>query len=323
MDEPFAALDALTRRKMQDELLQLWDDTRFTVLFVTHSIAEAMLIGNRILLLSPHPGQVKAELNSDGSDPVDAGSGAQAVRPHPRHAVRRSHRGSRAVDTAIAHVDRHDAQRRMRPEYVPRATVAERRLRRRATKPLSSASGSGKQALAAQGCSSSWCSPSVWQAYAPLPQQPAAVPDLRGDASRRSGERVASGDAARADAGRRCRCCCMGYAARARCSPPCFTDARRSTSRIGTDLLETLTAMFNPLPAIALLPLALIWFGLGDDEPRLRARPFGAVGGRAQHPLGLPVGVATRCAWSGATTACAGSRYVAQDPDPGGLPVAS
>lgn len=64
MDEPFAALDALTRRKMQDELLQLWDDTHFTVLFVTHSIAEAIKIGNRILLLSPHPGQVKAEINS-------------------------------------------------------------------------------------------------------------------------------------------------------------------------------------------------------------------------------------------------------------------
>jgi sulfonate transport system ATP-binding protein len=64
MDEPFAALDALTRRKMQDELLQLWDDTQFTVLFVTHSIPEAIKIGNRILLLSPHPGQVKAEIDS-------------------------------------------------------------------------------------------------------------------------------------------------------------------------------------------------------------------------------------------------------------------
>ena len=64
MDEPFAALDALTRRRMQDELLALWDDTRFTVLFVTHSIPEAIKIGSRILLLSPHPGEVKAELNS-------------------------------------------------------------------------------------------------------------------------------------------------------------------------------------------------------------------------------------------------------------------
>jgi NitT/TauT family transport system ATP-binding protein len=72
MDEPFAALDALTRRKMQEELLALWDETRFTVLFVTHSIPEALRLGTRILLLSPHPGQVKAELNGaprDGADP--------------------------------------------------------------------------------------------------------------------------------------------------------------------------------------------------------------------------------------------------------------
>jgi NitT/TauT family transport system ATP-binding protein len=64
MDEPFAALDALTRRKMQEELLRLWDDTRFTVLFVTHSIDEAIIVGSRILLLSPHPGRVRAELNA-------------------------------------------------------------------------------------------------------------------------------------------------------------------------------------------------------------------------------------------------------------------
>ncbi len=75
MDEPFAALDALTRRTMQDELLRLWDDTNFTVLFVTHSINEAIKIGNRILLLSPHPGQVRAELDSlprDGGDAAAA-----------------------------------------------------------------------------------------------------------------------------------------------------------------------------------------------------------------------------------------------------------
>jgi NitT/TauT family transport system ATP-binding protein len=68
MDEPFAALDALTRVHMQDELLRLWEDVRFTVVFVTHSIAEAIKIGSRILLLSAHPGQAKAELNSRGSD---------------------------------------------------------------------------------------------------------------------------------------------------------------------------------------------------------------------------------------------------------------
>ena len=76
MDEPFAALDALTRRKMQEELLRLWEEDNFTLLFVTHSIEEALVIGNRILLLSPHPGRVRAELNShqfghDSSGRVD------------------------------------------------------------------------------------------------------------------------------------------------------------------------------------------------------------------------------------------------------------
>ncbi|HLW13466.1 MAG TPA: ATP-binding cassette domain-containing protein, partial [Casimicrobiaceae bacterium] len=82
MDEPFAALDALTRRKMQDELLALWEGTRFTVLFVTHSIPEAIKIGSRILLLSPHPGQVKAELASLPSDASGADISAFEQRIH-------------------------------------------------------------------------------------------------------------------------------------------------------------------------------------------------------------------------------------------------
>lgn len=68
MDEPFAALDALTRRKMQEELLALWEEVRFTLLFVTHSIEEALVVGNRILLLSPHPGRVRAEIHSHQYD---------------------------------------------------------------------------------------------------------------------------------------------------------------------------------------------------------------------------------------------------------------
>ncbi|EMC3962198.1 TPA: ABC transporter ATP-binding protein [Pseudomonas aeruginosa] len=79
MDEPFAALDALTRRKMQEELLRLWEEVRFTLLFVTHSIEEALVVGNRILLLSPHPGRVRAEvhghpfgLHSLGGEPLQA-----------------------------------------------------------------------------------------------------------------------------------------------------------------------------------------------------------------------------------------------------------
>ena len=68
MDEPFAALDALTRRAMQRELLSLWNQLGFTVLFVTHSIEEAIVIGSRILVLSAHPGRVRAELDADRLD---------------------------------------------------------------------------------------------------------------------------------------------------------------------------------------------------------------------------------------------------------------
>lgn len=70
MDEPFAALDALTRDRMQSELLRLCQETRFSVVFVTHSIPEAIRIGTRILLLTPHPGQAKAELDCTGHDVV-------------------------------------------------------------------------------------------------------------------------------------------------------------------------------------------------------------------------------------------------------------
>ncbi len=64
MDEPFASLDALTRSRMQEELLLLWEETRFTLLFVTHSIEEALVVGSRIGVLSPHPGRVRAEINA-------------------------------------------------------------------------------------------------------------------------------------------------------------------------------------------------------------------------------------------------------------------
>jgi NitT/TauT family transport system ATP-binding protein len=74
MDEPFAALDALTRRRMQEELQALWEEARFTMLFVTHSIEEALVVGNRILLLSPHPGRVRAEINSHQFGLASSGS---------------------------------------------------------------------------------------------------------------------------------------------------------------------------------------------------------------------------------------------------------
>ncbi len=62
MDEPFAALDELTRDRMGQWLLEIWEQTRKTVVFVTHSIAEAIYLSDRVIVLAAHPGRVIAEI---------------------------------------------------------------------------------------------------------------------------------------------------------------------------------------------------------------------------------------------------------------------
>jgi NitT/TauT family transport system ATP-binding protein len=62
MDEPFAALDALTRDEMQSFLVDVWRETRKTVVYVTHNVAEAVYLADRVVVLTPHPGTVKAEV---------------------------------------------------------------------------------------------------------------------------------------------------------------------------------------------------------------------------------------------------------------------
>jgi NitT/TauT family transport system ATP-binding protein len=59
MDEPFGALDEQTRRLLQEQLLRIWDRERKTVVFITHSMEEAVLLGDRVMLMTPRPGRVK------------------------------------------------------------------------------------------------------------------------------------------------------------------------------------------------------------------------------------------------------------------------
>ncbi len=71
MDEPFAALDALTRDDMQRLLADVWRETRKTVVYVTHNVAEAVYLADRVVVMTPHPGTVKTEVQVALARPRD------------------------------------------------------------------------------------------------------------------------------------------------------------------------------------------------------------------------------------------------------------
>jgi NitT/TauT family transport system ATP-binding protein len=74
MDEPFGALDALTREQLQHELLQIWKRTGVTIIFVTHSVEEAVLLADRVLVMSAGPGRIDSDVRIDLPRPRDVSS---------------------------------------------------------------------------------------------------------------------------------------------------------------------------------------------------------------------------------------------------------
>ena len=76
MDEPFGALDALTRRFLQQQLLRIWRESRKTVVFITHSVQEAVFLADRIIVMTARPGRIKSDFLVELEHPRDFSSDA-------------------------------------------------------------------------------------------------------------------------------------------------------------------------------------------------------------------------------------------------------
>ena len=92
MDEPFAALDALTRDDMQRLLADVWRETRKTVVYVTHNVAEAVYLADRVMVMTPHPGTVKTDVRDRAAAPARS---AQRRIPRASEATAESSRAAR------------------------------------------------------------------------------------------------------------------------------------------------------------------------------------------------------------------------------------
>ena len=88
MDEPLGALDALTREKMQGLVLKLWKETGKTIILITHSVEEALLLGERLLVMAPRPGRIHKEYRLPFAD-MGVGADLREVKKHPTTSPRR------------------------------------------------------------------------------------------------------------------------------------------------------------------------------------------------------------------------------------------
>ena len=253
------------------------------------------MIGNRILVLSPHPGQVKAELNASGTAMTAAARlsrcrTASTTCCSPSSIEESGERLTADGTAPASYRGRNSSARRLDAEqyrrWSQRPLSAWERIvnitavRKRLILVLLAAdlAGSMRAGSTTRCCSrpSATRSRRLWD----------AMMQRRAAGARWSSIKVLL----------------MGYAVGIVLAAVLTTLRRLDPHRHGL-LLDTLTAMFNPLPAIALLPLALIWFGLGNGSLDLRADPFGAVAGRAQHAFAAFWRSAIRCGWPGRTTA--------------------
>ena len=85
MDEPLGALDALTREKMQGLVLKLWKETGKTIILITHSVEEALLLGERLIVMAPRPGRIHKEYRLPFAE-MGVNKDLREIKKHPEFA---------------------------------------------------------------------------------------------------------------------------------------------------------------------------------------------------------------------------------------------
>ncbi|RYD77742.1 MAG: ABC transporter ATP-binding protein [Verrucomicrobiaceae bacterium] len=100
MDEPFAALDAMTREQLYGDLQEIWQARKKTIIFVSHNVREAVCLGDRVILFSPHPGRIREQFQIDLPRPRDINSPSLAEHATEITRALKAHRTERHLEVA-------------------------------------------------------------------------------------------------------------------------------------------------------------------------------------------------------------------------------
>ena len=263
MDEPFAALDAITRDVLHDELTRIWAEQGLSVVFVTHNVREAVRLGQRVVLLS-----LAARAGSSASGGSTCRSRGRIESPGGGAAVRRDHRATcERRSAAMAAMTPAGPPSRAEPAATRRPRDARGRARRArdaVAAPPRPAAGRRGRSVCRRCCRPRRCCSSVWQLAYLAEVKPPTRCRSPADVVRRVWTTMpATAGAWRGDLGPASRRGALGFAL-SRGHRHAARAWRMWRSRWLRAAIGPIVSGLQSLPSVAWVPAAIIWFGLSD-----------------------------------------------------------